>query len=136
MRSRILVLEDDADLRDLFHLILSGAGHDVQSVDTLTAAGARMARAPRPHLLLLDLALPDADAMALCRDVKRAAPEVPIVVVTAHLPPEVRAEAVAAGCGHFLPKPFDPDAVESVVREALDAAPDGRLTASRLPRSA
>lgn len=133
MRKRILILADDPDVRDLFHVILTGAGHDVQSVETLTGARTRMTRAPRPHLLLLDLLLPDGDALALCRDVKRAVPRLPIVVVTAYLPPEARSEAVAAGCGYFLGKPFDPQTVESVVRDALGAVPNGRRPSPRPP---
>ena len=68
MPSRILVIEDEQDIRELIAINLTDVGHDVHTAAT-GRAGLTAASGPlRPGLILLDLNLPDVDGIDVCRD--------------------------------------------------------------------
>lgn len=131
MPKRILVVEDEPDNAHLLRLLLENSGYDVRSAETLAAARVLLAEPVPPDLVLLDLLLPEGDALEFSREVKASQPSLPIIVITAQVNREVREKALTAGCAHFLPKPFEPETLEAVVRLVLGDAPDRR----RLPRA-
>jgi two-component system cell cycle response regulator len=105
---KILVIEDHPAQLKLAHDILSLAGHHVNDAEAAEAALIAIKR-ERPHLILLDLLLPDIDGLTLVRSLK-ADPEtrdIHVVAVTSY--PEVypRARALAAGCDAYLVKPIN-----------------------------
>ena len=74
----------------------------------------------QPDCVLLDLTLPDADGIESVEAVVALAPDVPVIVVSAHDDPQVALAAVAAGAQEFMPKwPADAAALASLVRMAL-----------------
>ena len=82
--SRILVLEDEKDLRDVLEFNLKAAGHEVVATgDARAALG--LARSERPDLILLDIMLPDVSGLDICRTLKSDAEtrDIPVVMVTA-----------------------------------------------------
>jgi two-component system, NtrC family, sensor kinase len=114
----VLVVEDDPDLCRLLASALGNAGYDVRVVYT-AVAGLAQAREWPPHLVLLDLRLPDLDGLSL---IARLAAEprtasLPVVVMSARADARTRAAAAAAGARAVIAKPFELDEVVALVRQ-------------------
>lgn len=101
----LLVVDDDAELRDLLVRALMRDGHVVKSCANVATARRTLAD-DRPDLVVLDLALPDGNGMALCRELRVASNPIPILMLTAHSEVAVRVESLDAGADDFLAKPF------------------------------
>jgi DNA-binding response OmpR family regulator len=104
-RSRILVVEDDEAIAALIARELRGLGH---TVDIVRLAGDAMlaARGTDYALMIVDLGLPDADGLDLVRDLRRAAIESPILMLTARHKVEDRVIGFKSGADDYLSKPF------------------------------
>ena len=104
-RLPLLFLEDDRLIAELVRLVLteSAPEFDVQHVDLLSTALARLVRQPF-SLILTDLSLPDSDGPATVRHLQRAAPGVPLVVLSANGDPDVATECIGEGADEFLIK--------------------------------
>ncbi len=105
--ARILVVEDEADLRQVLEFNLSGAGHEVHSVSTGEAA-LRKARERRPDLVLLDLMLPDLSGLEVCRQFKtdEGLRTVPVIMLTARGDEIDRVVGFEIGADDYVAKPF------------------------------
>jgi CheY-like chemotaxis protein len=106
---RVLLVEDHADTRELFVMLLSSQGFTVDTAVTGLQALDRV-DATRPEVIVLDLQLPGVDGWAVARHV-RANPltcDIPIVAFTAHAFAEDEARARSIGCDEFMVKPCDP----------------------------
>lgn len=101
---RVLVVDDEADLRSVVRRALEQEGHVVTTAMDL--ASARLALDPLPELVVLDLTLPDGFGLELCRALRADAAPTPILVLTAQTDVERRVEALDAGADDFLAKPF------------------------------
>ncbi|WP_307084922.1 response regulator transcription factor [Arthrobacter agilis] len=112
-----VVIEDDADIRQLLVIVLSGRGFTVYEAGT-GAEGQRLVDAVRPHLITLDLNLPDVDGIELCPRL-RADPDAHIVVISARPPQLTEEQCLAAGADHFMAKPFSPRALRAHLDDAL-----------------
>jgi DNA-binding response OmpR family regulator len=115
--SRIVLVEDDVDIRRLVADALSDQGHDVESAGT-AMEGLELAVKGEPDLVLLDLGLPDLDGSELLRMV-RAVSEVPVIVITARGADEVVVKTLDAGADDYLIKPFSIAQLEARVRAIL-----------------
>ncbi len=84
MAETILIVDDEADSRELLEAVLAGGGYGVVQADSGAAALARATASP-PDLILLDLMLPGMDGFEVCQRLKQASATgaVPIIVVTA-----------------------------------------------------
>ena len=104
---RILVIEDHPTQLKLAHLVLSAAGHHVGDAEASEQAVASIAE-QKPQMILLDLALPGMDGLALARKLKAdpATCDIPIVAVTSWPEKYPKAAALAAGCDAYLLKPL------------------------------
>ena len=120
MPKKILVIEDDADIRKLLKQRLEAAGYETAFAwDGTTAL--TIARKSEPDLVILDLGLPGGDGWVVMERLQTLAPfaMIPIVVVSAQ-PSDPHAErAVAAGAHAFVAKPFEADELLAVMRDAL-----------------
>jgi CheY-like chemotaxis protein len=110
---RILVVDDDAAIRDALQVALEDAGYEVVAAIDGREALARLS--PRPALLLIDLMMPELDGWELIGELQRTAPlaDIPICVLSAiatHAPPEVQA---------VLRKPVDLDQLLATVERLL-----------------
>jgi two-component system phosphate regulon response regulator PhoB len=105
--ARILVVEDEADLRQVLEFNLTGAGHEVQTVGS-GEAGLRKARERRPDLVLLDLMLPDMSGLEVCRQFKtdETLRVVPIIMLTARGDEIDRVVGFEVGADDYVAKPF------------------------------
>ncbi|MFI2102107.1 response regulator [Isoptericola sp. NPDC019693] len=121
----VLVVEDDDDLRAVLTTVLESAGLVVTAARDLAEAGAALADGPEPHLVLLDLGLPDGTGYDLVADLRRRGRlhRTPLVVYSgADVGPVERAD-LRLGSTVFLTKGREaPDAVLRPVLDLLDAA--------------
>nr|WP_070251408.1 sigma-54 dependent transcriptional regulator [Duganella phyllosphaerae] len=129
MRSpRVLVVDDEADLRELLELTLVKMGLDVDSAATVAEARALLARHPY-QLVLTDMRLPDGLGLELVREVAATYKNTPIAVVTAFGSADNAVVALKAGAFDYIAKPVALDQLRLLVRSALrvhDAAPGAR----------
>jgi CheY-like chemotaxis protein len=108
-RSLILIVDDMAETRRLMRRVLERGGLRVIEADTGEAA-LRMAAHNRPALIVLDLRLPGISGFDVARKIRadpdRALAATPILACSASVQPDVRREALDAGCDAFEGKPF------------------------------
>ena len=131
--SAILVVEDDPDIADLVRHYLTRAGHDVDVVATGTEALPRV-RAGRPDLLILDLMLPGAHGLDVCRVLRGDAEtrDLPIIMLTARAEEADRIVGLEVGADDYVTKPFSPKElvarVAALLRRAGRPAPPGPVS--------
>lgn len=117
LAARILVVEDDADIRRFVRLTLEAEGHEVFEADGmkrgLIEAGTR-----RPDILVLDLGLPDGDGVDLIREL-RTWSAMPIIVLSARSAENDKIAALDAGADDYLVKPFGAGELLARVRAQL-----------------
>jgi len=117
--SKILVIDDEAILRDATAEALRRAGHAVEAFEAgrpaLDAFGQGGA-----DLILSDLKMPGMDGVEVLEEAKRIAPDVPVIIVTAHGTVETAVGAMKKGAYDFIIKPFKLDELEALVERALD----------------
>ena len=118
--SRILLAEDDPDIRHLVTVKLERAGFAVIAVEDGYAALAATHR-ETPDLILLDVRMPRISGIEVCRELRadRRTVAVPIIMLTARARPQDLEQAYAAGATDYVVKPFSPrellERVESVL---------------------
>jgi two-component system response regulator MprA len=103
---RILVVEDDRALRDNLHRALTQNGWRVALAENAEHGLSRLI-AEAPDAVVLDVGLPDMDGVALCRRLRRAGIDVPVLMVGARDGIEHRVDGLEAGADDYLVKPFD-----------------------------
>jgi signal transduction histidine kinase len=123
-RARVLVVDDNADMRGYIARLLT-LHHEVETCADGTA-GAEAARRRRPDLVLSDVMMPGADGFHLLRELRgdRATSTVPVILLSARAGEEATLEGLAAGADDYLVKPFS-------ARE-LTARIDAQLAMARL----
>jgi PAS domain S-box-containing protein len=122
---RVLLVEDEADTRELLSLALAGYGARVRAAASVMEALAALNASP-PDVLVSDIGMPEQDGYALLRKIRHAsAPEVaalPAIALTAYAKHEDRVQALAAGFQAHLAKPLEPlqlaRTIRALVREA------------------
>ena len=129
---RVLVVDDEPDLRELLELTLVRMGLDVDSAATVTEARARLAET-RYELCLTDMRLPDASGMDLVEIVARDYPGTVIAVITAYGSADNAVAALKGGAFDYLSKPVALEQLRNLVHAAVRASreqaarPLGRL---------
>jgi two-component system response regulator AtoC len=117
-RSRILVVDDDPASRDLLRKVLATEGHQVIQAADGREALAELSRQPA-DLVVSDIRMPDVDGVQLLEKMREAAPDVPVILVTAFGDVEGAVDAIRRGAFDYLAKPYDVDAIRLLVRRAL-----------------
>ena len=134
---RILVLDDEADLRELLEITLIKMGLDVDSAATLRQARALFDENDYA-LVLTDMRLPDGLGLELVREIAASGKGTPVAVITAYGSADNAVVALKAGAFDYIAKPVALDALRLMVRSALKlsesggAAGQGAPTGSRL----
>jgi DNA-binding response OmpR family regulator len=121
---RILVVEDDHDLRMLLRLLLEDEGYAVVEAATGDQALARFATEP-PHLVLLDVRLPGLGGLEVCRSL-RAQTDAPIIMLTAHADSHDVVVGLEAGADDYVTKPFIEKELLARIRAQLRKSVRGR----------
>jgi two-component system response regulator MprA len=123
MEGRLLVVEDDPQVRAMLTRALGYAGFEVASAPDGAGALASLRHA-RPDLVLLDLLLPDVDGLEVCRRVRALGERVPILMLTARDTIADRIDGFEAGADDYLVKPFSTAELVARVRALLRRARD------------
>ncbi|MBK9089481.1 MAG: response regulator transcription factor [Holophagales bacterium] len=118
MATRILMIEDDARLASMVSEDLGRNGFDVSVARMASEGLARLAREPF-DLVLLDLMLPDADGLDVCRRLRASGGAVPVIMLTAKGDPTDRVVGLELGADDYLAKPFDPRELLARIRAVL-----------------
>ncbi len=119
-RGRVLVVEDEAYVRESLVAVLRARGFDAEPAASAAEAVAVVAKAP-VDLVLSDLRMPGADGLELLRRLQSASPEIPVIILTGHGNVASAVECLKAGASDYVLKPADPEALEVAVQRALDA---------------
>ena len=123
MTHRILVVEDQEDLREIARLALEGAGYEVVEAAT-GAGGITKAETEHPDLVLMDIQLPVLDGYESTRRIK-ALPgmgRMTIIAVSSFAMKGDEEKARAAGCDGYVTKPYSPKQLVDLVRQFLAKA--------------
>ncbi|UDL95111.1 MULTISPECIES: sigma-54-dependent transcriptional regulator [Lichenihabitans] len=123
MATDILVVDDEADIRDIVSGILSDEGHGTRTArnsdEALSLIGAR-----RPHLVFLDIWLQGSrlDGLQLLEIIKEQHPSLPVVMISGHGNIETAVSAIKIGAYDFIEKPFKADRLVLVADRALETS--------------
>ena len=120
-KKRVLVIDDERIVLDSITKILKEENFEVD-VTLSGRQGLEWAIAKDYDIVLTDLRMPDIGGMRVLRDVKRAKPAVPVVMITGFSNVKSAVEAMKLGAAEYLEKPFAPDALVKVIQKALHMA--------------
>lgn len=132
--TRVLVVDDDAGIRELLGAALAFAGFETEAVGTVAGALTAMRERP-PAILVLDVMLPDADGLEMLRLLRAAGDRTPVLFLSARDTVADRMAGFAVGGDDYVTKPFDLGEVVARIRAVLrrgevgDAVPDAAADA-------
>ena len=116
---KVLIVEDDPDIRLGCEQALQLEGIATESVDSAEAAKKRIGKDFR-GIIVSDIRLPRMDGMSFLREVLALDPELPVVLITGHGDISMAVQAMKDGAQDFIQKPFPPEYLVEVVRRALE----------------
>ena len=129
--SKILLVEDEATVRNTLALNLRAEGHEVLTAED-GSAGLSLAREQTPDLIILDLMLPELDGLSICRILRRDS-DVPIIMLTARGTEMDRIAGLETGADDYVVKPFSLGELLARVRAHLRRTRgEKRASATRL----
>src|SRR5256712_2836000 len=115
----LLIVDDEASLRDFWSTVSEEDGCRVETAATL-ADGRAALQKDEPDLVLCDLMLPDGSGLALLRETKAQNPSIAVIMITAHTSTKSAVEALKAGAFDYIAKPFDIEELKIIVRKAVE----------------
>jgi DNA-binding NtrC family response regulator len=119
LRGTILVVDDDPDIREVLRDRLDSLGYEV-----LTASNGKDAlesmNKQSPQMVLLDIEMPEMNGLEVLKEARSRQMDLTVVMITAYGTIERAVQAMKEGAYDFIPKPFEPDHIELVVRKALE----------------
>jgi DNA-binding NtrC family response regulator len=115
----ILVIDDEAEIREGLELLLSSEGYSVTSAETGEAGLARLEQDPF-DLLLLDVSLPGRSGLDLLRDIRQRDPHLPVVLITAYGSIDMARQAFKSGAQDYITKPWSNDELLAQIASAVE----------------
>jgi len=115
---RILIIDDDENIRNVLTTILEDEGYDVESVDTAKKAIERTRR-KFYNLALIDIRLPDMEGIELLTKMKNTTPKIRKIIITGYPTLQNAVEAVNRGADAYILKPFDMEKVLEAIKDQL-----------------
>lgn len=119
---RILVIDDEAEVRQLVHDVLVRASYTVDTSDDPSEIVASLL-VGRYDLITIDLKMPEMDGQDVAELAKAVDQKIPVVVISGFLTPDLRRHLEGIGIRHFIAKPFKPSDLLASVRDALSGTP-------------
>src|SRR5579862_3306509 len=119
-KGSILVVDDEAEIREGLEALLSSEGFDVTPADTGAAGLARLEDQPF-DLLLLDVSLPDRNGLELLREIRRRDPYLSIILITAFGSIDMARQAFKSGAQDYITKPWSNDELIAQVAQAVES---------------
>lgn len=119
--TRVLVVDDEPLVRWSIAETLRAHGFEIlEAADARTALLTILEAASEPDVVLLDLKLPDSDDLGLLASIRRIAPRVPVILMTAFGTPELLDDARRLGVFTVLDKPFELEELDLLIERALE----------------
>lgn len=117
-----LVIDDEADIRQLIALAMRREGIACRTAGDLTEARAQLAAADADQIAfcLTDMRLPDGNGLDLLEEIRASRPDLPVAVITAHGQVDAAVRALKAGAFDFVSKPIEQAVLQRLVRDALN----------------
>jgi len=119
MKSRILVIDDEAEIRRSVRMILEYEGYEVIEASS-GPEGLTMAEREAPDLVFLDIKMPGMDGLDALQRIKASNETLPVVIISGHGTVSTAVEATKAGAFDFIEKPLASERVLVTIRNALD----------------
>ncbi len=121
-KTKVLVVDDDARLRDLLNRYLGEQGYSVRAVSNATEMNRQLAR-ERYDLMILDLMLRGEDGLSICRRLRGGDEDMPIIMLTAKGDDVDRIVGLEVGADDYLAKPFNPRELVARIQAVLRRRP-------------
>ena len=119
IKAKILVIDDDKVIQEGCNRILTGGGYDVETAFT-GQEGFKKMEEETYDLVITDLKMPDISGMEVLKKIKNNDPDIGVIMITGYSTAETAVEAIKLGAFDYLPKPFTPDELISVVNKAIE----------------
>ncbi len=119
MSLEMLIVDDEASLRDFLTIVFEDEGWRVRSAASLAEAS-KAIKDGQPDLILCDLMMPDGSGIDFLTESKEVAPGVPVIMITAYTSTQSAISALKAGAYDYIAKPFDIDELKIVVGNAVE----------------
>jgi len=120
-KNKALVIDDEQIVLDSVSKILKDENYEVD-VSLSGREGLNQALQEEYDIILTDIRMPDIGGMKVLRDVKRAKPSIPVVIITGYASVKSAVQAMKLGAADYIEKPFTPDQLLKAVDSALNAA--------------
>ena len=125
MKQTILIIDDDEQLIKRLQAYLEGFGYDVVTA-THPAQGLQIFNDSKPHLIILDVMLPDMTGFDVCKEIRKTS-DIPVIILSARGETTDRVVGLEIGADDYLPKPFEPRElvarIQSVLRRSREEQP-------------
>lgn len=122
-KQRVLIVDDEPDIRELLDITLSRMGLEAHSAATLQEAREMVAQV-QPDLCLTDMRLPDGNGISLVEYIQQEFPHIPVAMITAHGSVETAISALKAGAFDFVSKPIELENLRRLISSALQLEGD------------
>src|SRR3989441_9261791 len=134
-KGSILVVDDEAEIREGLELLLRSEGYGVASAETGDAGLARLDEQPFDQLLL-DVSLPDRNGLELLREIRRRDPYLSVVLITAYASIDTARAAFKSGAQDYITKPWSNDELLAPGAQAVEGRPprEEKLQIKRAPQ--
>ena len=131
-KARILVVEDDFDISNMLKIYFSGQGYEVD-VAMRGNSALEMTRQNLPHLIVLDIMLPDIDGYEVCRQLRMSTrtSHIPVIFLTQKDERSDKLQGLELGADDYITKPFDVEELRLRVQNAISRAERESLTDPR-----
>ena len=125
MTPRILIIDDERNIRRTFQMVLGDEGFAVETAET-GEEGLDLCAARRPDLVVLDVRLPGLDGLDVLARLHESEPDLPVIMISGHGTIATALEATRRGAYDFLEKPLGKERLLVAIRNALEARKLGR----------
>lgn len=120
---KILVVDDEREVRLVIRDFLTSRGYDVTLAENGVAALAALDQS-QPDVVLLDMAMPEMDGLETLKRIAALYPNLPVIMVTVNADIETTSKVLQAGAADYVPKPFDLDYLDQAVSIQISAGRD------------
>lgn len=115
---KILIVDDDAIVIQSCRRVLEAEGMAVHTANTVAAGGEILAVEPF-DLMLTDIKMPGEDGFEMIRRAKQLRPDMPVLMMTGYLTPQITEKGRQFGADNYIAKPFTPDELVEAVRKTI-----------------
>jgi len=118
MKARILFIDDELPMREMFQRLFQDSEYEILLASD-GMEGLEIFDKEKVHLVVTDFSMPGMTGMDVLREIKQKDRNVPVILITAFATIETAVEAIKVGAYDYITKPFDPDAIEITIKNAL-----------------